>query len=69
MEEIDDLRAEVATLRDVATLRQQVLSDCLAEQRRLKRALDIEHNLNIRTLTQMGKLQAEINRLLKSTST
>jgi len=40
-DEVDDLRAEVATLRDVATLRQRVLSDCLAEQRRLKRTLEL----------------------------
>jgi hypothetical protein len=41
MKEIDDLRAEVDTLRDVALLRQKVLADCLAEQRRLKRAFDL----------------------------
>ena len=36
--EIVDLRAEIDTLRDVASIRQKVLSDCLAEQRRLAQA-------------------------------
>jgi hypothetical protein len=37
----DDVQAEVDTLRDVAILRQRVLSDCLADVRRLNHALGL----------------------------
>jgi hypothetical protein len=59
MDEIDNLRAEVETLRDMATLRQRVLSDCLAEQRRLKHALDLVATERDTWKTKYEQLRAE----------
>ena len=67
-EEVDDLRAEVATLRDVATLRQRVLSDCLAEQRRLKRALDTVSVERDAWRSECLRLVEENEQLLRSAS-